>query len=127
MVEDETHHEACVRILEETDDGYTAVHSLCECYATLTGGRLGIQLSPADATALVRNDLFDRLSLISFSASEYMKLIESASPAVARGGAIYDLLSLACARKAKAERIYTLNRRHFAALAPDLSLRIEVP
>lgn len=34
---------------------------------------------------------------------------------------------LACARKAKAARIYTLNHRHFIALAPDLAQAIVSP
>lgn len=127
MVEDEKHHEASARRLDAAEEGCASLHSLCECYATLTGGRLGIQLSPADAATLVRHDVCDRLSLINLSASEYMKLIETARPAGARGGSIYDLLLLACARKAKAERIYTLNRRHFIALAPDLEQHIVSP
>jgi predicted nucleic acid-binding protein len=127
MVEDETRHEACAQALEDAKDGYACLHSLAECYATLTGGRLGVQLSPTDAARLVRHNVHDRLSLISLSATEYLKLLDSAGPAGARGGAIYDLLLLACARKARAARIYTLNHRHFVALAPDLAPRIAVP
>lgn len=124
MVEDEPQHEFCLAALEDAVNGHTATHSLAECYATLTGGRLGVQVSPADAARLIRHNVHDRLALVSVTASEYLKLIEAAGPAGARGGAIYDLLLLACARKARAERIYTLNRRHFAALAPDLASRL---
>jgi len=124
MVEDEAHHEFCAEALGNADDGYASTHSLAECYATLTGGWLGVRLSPADAASLVRQNIHDRLSLVSVSGSEYMKVVEAAGPAGARGGAIYDLLLLACARKAKAQKIYTLNRRHFVALAPDLAAQI---
>jgi len=127
MVEDEAHHEACAEALENADDGYASVHSLAECYATLTGGRLGLHLSPADAASLVRRNVHDRLSLVGISAIEYMKWVEAAGPAGARGGAIYDLLLLACARKVKAQKIYTLNCRHFVALAPDLAANIAAP
>jgi predicted nucleic acid-binding protein len=127
MVEDESRHEACARALEAADNGYAASHSIAECYATLTGGRLGVQLPAADAARLIRYNLHKRLSLVSLSAAEYFKLMDHAGPAGARGGAIYDLLLLACARKAKAERIYTLNDRHFAALAPDMAAQIAIP
>jgi predicted nucleic acid-binding protein len=127
MVEDEKRHEPCAQALEEAKDGYASIHSLAECYATLTGGRLGVQLSPADAASLVRHNLHDHLSLVSLTATEYLKLLDAAGPAGARGGAIYDLLLLACARKAKAGKIYTLNHRHFIALAPDLAQRIASP
>jgi predicted nucleic acid-binding protein len=127
MVEDEPRHEACAEALEAAKDGYASGHSLAECYATLTGGRLGVQLSPADAASLVRQDIRDRLSLVGLTANEYLKLLDSAGPAGARGGAIYDLLLLACARKTKSERVYTLNSRHFVALAPDLAQRILSP
>ncbi len=127
MVEDEPHHEFCVERLANADDGYASTHSLAECYATLTGGRLGVQVSPADAASLVRQNVHERLSLVGLSASDYQKLVEAAGPAGARGGAIYDLLLLACARKVKAQKIYTLNHRHFLALAPDLAGRIAAP
>lgn len=127
MVEDEAHHEFCVGALANAENGCAATHSLAECYATLTGGRLGVPVSPADAASLVRQNVHARLSLISLSSAEYIKLVDAAGPAGARGGAIFDLLLLACARKAKANRIYTLNHRHFVALAPDLAAQIVVP
>ena len=127
MVEDEPHHDACARVLEAARNGHAATHSLAECYATLTGGRLAIQLSPTDAARLVRHNMHDRLSLVSLSAMEYQKLLDATGPRGARGGAIYDLLLLTCARKAKADRIYTLNQRHFHALAPDLAQKTFSP
>ena len=127
MVEDESRHEACARALEAADNGYASLHSLGECYATLTGGRLGVQLSAADAGRLVRYNLHERLSFVGLSNAEYFKLLDQAGPAGARGAAIYDLLLLACARKANVDRIYTLNKRHFAALAPDLATHIAIP
>jgi predicted nucleic acid-binding protein len=127
MVEDEGRHEVCARALESADNGYASSHSLVECYATLTGGRLGVQLSAADAGRLIRYNLRERLSFVSLSGVEYFKLLDLAGPAGARGGAIYDLLLLTCARKANADRIYTLNDRHLSALAPDLATRIAIP
>jgi predicted nucleic acid-binding protein len=127
MVEDESRHEACAEALEAADNGYAAMHSIAECYATLTSGRLGVQLSAVDAGRLIRHNFHERLSLISLSAVEYFKLLDQAGPAGARGGAIYDLMLLACARKAKAGKIYTLNIRHFTALAPDLAAQIAAP
>ena len=127
MLEDEPRHEACAQVLEDAQDGCASLHTLAECYATLTGGRLGVQLSPTDAATLVRCNVHDRLSLVSLATREYLKLLDAAGPAGARGGAIYDLLLLACARKAKAGRIYTLNHRHFIALAPDLTPKIASP
>jgi predicted nucleic acid-binding protein len=75
----------------------------------------------------VLSNVHDRLSLVSLSAAEYLRVVESAGPAGARGGAIYDLLLLACARKVKAAKIHTLNRRHFVALASDLEEQIVSP
>jgi predicted nucleic acid-binding protein len=43
------------------------------------------------------------------------------------GAVIYDALILACARKVRAERIYTWNLRHFRAVAPDLAAKIVTP
>ncbi len=127
MVEDESRHGPCAEALEAAKNGWAAAHSIAECYATLTGGKLGLQISAADAGQLIRFNIYERLSLMSLTTAEYFKLLDHAGPAGARGGAIYDLLLLACARKAKAERIYTLNVRHFGVLAPDLAPQIITP
>ncbi len=44
-----------------------------------------------------------------------------------RGGAIYDWLHLAAARKAGAERLVTLDRRDFQSLARPGDPRIDLP
>lgn len=124
MIEDEPHHASCAAALAGASHGAAAAHSLAECYATLTGGRLGVQVSPTDAARLIRHNLQERLTLVNLSAAQYLKVVDAAGPAGARGGAIYDLLLLSCARQIRAERIHTLNRRHFLALAPDLADRL---
>ncbi|GAC1639669.1 MAG: hypothetical protein NVS9B14_20930 [Candidatus Acidiferrum sp.] len=43
------------------------------------------------------------------------------------GGRVYDALLLQCARKSKAEIIYTWNLKHFQAIAPDLTKRMRTP
>jgi predicted nucleic acid-binding protein len=68
-----------------------------------------------------------RAGVISLDANEYFLAIESLSRRGFGGAVIYDALLLACARKAKADRIYTWNLRHFRALAPDLAERIVAP
>jgi predicted nucleic acid-binding protein len=126
MLEDDKNHEFGAKALENAAEGYTSVLCVTECYATLTRGRLGIRLSPADASRLIRHN-FQQLSLVSLSSAEYVQLVDSAGPAGASGGTIYDLLVLACARKAKADRIYTLCPKHHALLAPDLAERMVAP
>jgi predicted nucleic acid-binding protein len=127
MIEDEPRHEACAKALQGTKDGSTSVHCVLECFATLTGGRLGLQLSPRDGTRLVKHNVYERLSLISLSDTEYLKVLDAAGARGGRGGAVYDFFILACARKSKARRIYTLNSRHFTTFAPDLAEIIVAP
>ena len=127
MSEDASHHAACALALETAEQGFTSGHCLAECYATLTGGRLGFHVSPVDAAHLIRNNVYRRLSVVTLSSAEYQKLVDAAGPAGARGGAIYDFSILHTARKIKAEQIFTLNRRHFITLAPDLEHLIVSP
>jgi len=124
MIEDEPGHEAALTALASVRDGHAATHSLAECFATLTGGRLPVQLAPATAAQLIESNVVRRLKLVSLSAMEYSAALRSALEVGARGGAIYDVLLLAAARKCRAERIHTLNHRHFAAFAPDLRDRM---
>lgn len=130
MIEDQSGHDAALQALDrcaKDDRGYAALHSVAECFATLTGGRLAVQVSPADAAEMIRTNVAEALELVALTKTEYVNLIASAQSIGVRGGGIYDSLLLECARKSKAERILTFNTRHFAAFAPDLRALIHAP
>ena len=125
LIEDEPAHESCLQLLR--GKGMAAwTHALAETFATLTGGRLGIRVSPAVAAQLIEASLMPRLRLIELAGGEIMDTIREAEAAGARGGAIYDSLHMAAARKASAKALYTLNARHFEAIArrgdPDVAV-----
>lgn len=124
MIEDEPAHEESLALLAATQDGFAATHSLAECFATLTSGRVSVRLDPATAAEMVEANVAQRLNLVSLTPAEYSGALRAAAGLGARGGAIYDVLLLAAARKCRAERIHTRNVRHFAAFAPDLRDRL---
>jgi predicted nucleic acid-binding protein len=121
-------HDACVDVLAAADrrGGCCSMHSLAELFNVLSGRPLPLRMSPLDAAMVVAH-LARRFTTISLTASEYVQAVESLANLGHSGGMIYDALILACARKAKANRIYTLNPRHFRAVAPDLASRIVEP
>jgi predicted nucleic acid-binding protein len=68
-----------------------------------------------------------RLATIVLQQNDYLKIVRDLADRCLASGQIYDALLLACARKAKAEKIYTWNLKHFRQLAPDLANRIRTP
>jgi predicted nucleic acid-binding protein len=68
-----------------------------------------------------------RTTLITLDGAEYFDTIDAMSRRGMSGAVIYDALILACARKVRADRIYTWNVRHFRAVAPDLAAKIVTP
>jgi predicted nucleic acid-binding protein len=121
-------HDACVDVLAAADKrgGCCSAHSLAELFNVLSGRPLPLRMSPADAAKVVAHTA-KRFATISLTAAEYVQAVEGLASLGHSGGMIYDALLLACARKAKATRIYTLNQRHFKMIAPDLSSRIVEP
>ena len=45
MVEEEEHHGAALKALASSADGFTSTHAIAETFATLTSGRLDLQLT----------------------------------------------------------------------------------
>lgn len=128
MLEDEPGHATSLKALDRFgSQGYAALHSVAECFATLTGGRLGIRITPREATEMIQANVVHALELVAVSKADYVEALRAAETLGMRGGAIYDGLLLACARKIQAERILTFNTRHFAAFAPDLRNAIQSP
>lgn len=126
LVEDEPAHEYCLGLLRRK--GLVAwTHALVETFATLTGGRLGIRVPSAIAAQLIEASLLPRLRLIELGAGDVTEAIRISESAGVRGGAIFDFLHLFAARTSSAQALYTLNARHFLALARTGDPRIESP
>jgi predicted nucleic acid-binding protein len=103
--------------------GAVALHTLAETFAVLTGRR-AVRAQVAYETIETNTRSLETIVL---TAREYYDTMERAESLAIRGGAVYDALILACARKAKAPTIWTFNKRHFAFFAPDLADRIREP
>lgn len=103
-----------------------SAHTLAEFYSSVTSMPAGIRLSGRDAMVALETFL-RRIAPIALNSNEYIETLKSCATAGLTGGAIYDALHVACARKANAEWIYTWNLRHFRMVAPDLAERIVAP
>jgi predicted nucleic acid-binding protein len=113
---DEPHHAACDALL--LAGGHQAwAHALAETFSVLTGGRQGRRLPPALALQLMQGSLLPFLQPTALTAREHWAALLSCEARGVRGGAVYDWLHLAAARKAGADSFYTLNQRDFQALA----------
>jgi predicted nucleic acid-binding protein len=121
-------HEACLNLLAQADSrgAGCASHTLAEIFSVMTSRPGPLRMPPADAARLVEHTS-RRFKFFSLNPSEYVEAIQSLARIGHSGGMIYDALILACARKAKATRIYRLNQRHFRMVAPDLASRIVEP
>lgn len=126
LVEDEPAHEACLQLLRRKELA-TWTHALAEVFTTLTGGRLGLRVPPAIAAELMDASLAPRLRLIELAAADVTGAIRESEAAGVRGGAIFDFLHLTAARRSSATTLYTLNTRHFVALARKGDPKIEGP
>src|ERR1700728_5448706 len=103
MVEEEEHHDAALEALAGSDDGFTSTHAIAETFATLTSGRLEIQLTPGEATQIIDTDVIKRLQVIDLRLSDYQQAMQDSQRVGARGGAIFDMLHLQAARRGTAK------------------------
>jgi predicted nucleic acid-binding protein len=90
--------------------------ALVESYAVMTRLPSPHRLSPTDAAALLR-DTFAGVTTVALAGEEVWPLLDHLESADIAGGRSYDAHILACARKAGAQRLLTLNERDFRALA----------
>jgi len=111
---DAADHQACRKILLSARHSILA-HALVETFSTLTGGRLGFRLPTSQAADLLSKQIAPKLKLCELDPTELFTTFNEAENRGIRGGAIYDYLHLAAARKAGAKQLYTLNLSDFLA------------
>lgn len=113
---DEPHHAACDALV--LTGGHQALsHALTETFSVLTGGRQGRRLPPALALQLMQDSLLPYVQATTLTAREHWAALLACEAHGVRGGAVYDWLHLAAARKAGADSFFTLNLRDFQAIA----------
>jgi len=122
------HHQASVARLAQASKKQAAcgIHSLAEVYAVMTALPVKPLIPPEQALLFVE-EVRDRLTLVSLNGDEYFTAIERTAGRGFSGGRVYDALLLACATKVEARIIYTWNLKHYQALAPEMSARIQLP
>jgi predicted nucleic acid-binding protein len=117
----ESHASAFVvldRVQNEKDEGFISAHSAAEMYAVLTKLPPPMRHSPERALLSIEENVFKYFKVAALNAGDYTALIREAALAGIRGGTIYDAVLLKCASKTEAEKIFTLNLRHFQNVAP---------
>jgi len=103
-----------------------AAHSLAEVYATVT--RLpGKHRASGEQAVRFLEAIEERFSPVVLNVSEYRAAIRDASGLGVVGGLLYDAIIGACARKARAEVIYSWNTQHFLRLGPEIASRVHSP
>lgn len=115
LVTAEAHHDACHALLDEQEI-YIYSHALVETFGTLTGGRLGYRVSSSMAAELIEKTVLPWVKVIQLSPKELVGAFHDAQSRGIRGGAVYDYLHLAAAKKAGTEQFYTLNMSDFTAI-----------
>ncbi len=115
------------RALEGEDHGIVSAHGLAETYAVLTTLPVSPRIGPETAHKLVVDNILARFEVVALTAREYGRLVSGLANLGVMGGAVYDAIHVACARKANVERLYTFNVSQFRRLAADLVGRIAAP
>ncbi len=99
----------------------TRVHTLAECFSTLTGSRLGYRHKPEDAAHLVAEFAKD-FEFVELTAAETLAGLKKAQGLGVMGGRIHDLLHARAAQKAGCASLVTINTTDFTGLEDGFKL-----
>ena len=126
--EDHQHHEASLDLFLRfrRQEACCGAHSLAEVYSTLTRMPGKHRVTPDQAMLFVEN-ILERLTVVALTSEEYASGLRSWALTGVAGGTVYDALLASCALKAKAERIYSWNVRHYEQLGASVQGRLQEP
>jgi predicted nucleic acid-binding protein len=123
------HHEATRREIARRQAGgevlLLAAHSLAEAYSVLTRLPEPHRLRPEDALAVLEAN-WSETRLIALSGSEYRSLLRGCRDAGIGGGAVYDGVIAACARKARVATLVTWDASGFERFLEDAPV-VKIP
>jgi predicted nucleic acid-binding protein len=122
LIEDHPHNvPASAAVLSsnsKTNEAIVSAHTLAELYSVLTRTPFSPRIYPAEARLLIDQSVSARMQVMALGAGDYRTVIDECADAGWSGGAIYDALHIRAAIRARCDRLYTFNVKHFRALAP---------
>jgi predicted nucleic acid-binding protein len=95
-----------------------AAHTLAEAYSVLTRMPEPHRLRPEDALGLIEAN-WSKARLVALAAAEYWQVLRRCREAAIAGGAVYDALIAACARKARVKTVLTWDTAAFERFLED--------
>jgi predicted nucleic acid-binding protein len=132
VVKQHRDHERSFALLDRVQngqvEGIVSAHSLAEMYAILTKLPPPFRHTPEQALLSVEENVLKYFRTSDLSGQDYASILREAAAARIQGGTIYDAVLLRSATQSKAKQVFTLNLRHFQAIAPpELVGIISVP
>jgi predicted nucleic acid-binding protein len=132
VIKQHVNHERAFAVLDliqcGKDDGTISAHSLAEMYAVLTKLPAPYRHTPEQALLSIEENVLKHFTAVGFSGNDYAALLREAAGNGIQGGTIYDAVLLKNAAKAGVDRVYTLNLKHFQAIAsPEIAAILFVP
>lgn len=122
VIKQHVDHERSFVVLDRVhtgkDKGSVSAHSLAEMYAVITKLPAPYRHTPEQALLSIEENVLKHFKTVNFSGNDYAVLLREAAGTGIQGGTIYDAILLKSAAKAGVDRIYTLNLKHFQAIAP---------
>jgi len=116
------HHDATRREIERRDTAgeklVLAAHSLAETFSVLTRLPEPHRLRPDDALALIEAN-WGETRLVALAGSDYRSTLRRCREVGIGGGAVYDALIAACARKARVATLVTWDLEGFERFLED--------
>ena len=100
--------------------------ALPEAYPVMTRLPAPHRIAPSDARELLSGSFEGRARVVALTEKEAWRFLKETANQGVSGGATYDALILACARKGGASRMLTLDRRDFLRLEAG-AIEIVVP
>lgn len=93
----------------------SAAPALVEAYSVLTRLPTPHRLAAPDAVTLLDTNFIVRRRVVTLGAEDYVSLLRGAPAEGVSGGRTYDAVIAACATKARAQELLTLNEEDFLA------------
>ena len=98
---------------------YVCTHSIAETYSTLTKTLMKPRISPGAARQIIRDNIISKCNIVQLDQQDYENALDFSVDRGLSGATIYDILIFQSFKKVKANKIATLNVRHFTPFFDD--------